>query len=82
MMELGTFRKSQKFIPSKKNQSDVIAEISSRKTQKITNPQKYTPPKISCHTVLKGLEKLPGPVVKLFSLYSDRHLSSRTNIKV
>ena len=40
MMELGTFRKSQKFIPSKKNQSDLIAEISSRKTQKITNPQK------------------------------------------
>ena len=40
MMELRTFRKSQKFIPSKKNQSDLIAEISSRKTQKIANPQK------------------------------------------
>ena len=40
MMELGTFRKSQKFIPSKKNQSDLITEISSHKTQKIANPQK------------------------------------------
>ena len=40
MMELGTLRKSQKFIPSKKNQSDLIAEISSHKTQKIANPQK------------------------------------------
>lgn len=40
MMELGTFRKSQKFIPSEKNQSDLIAEIISRKTQKIANPQK------------------------------------------
>ena len=36
---LGTFRKSQKLIPSKKNQFVQIAKISSRKTQKITNPQ-------------------------------------------
>jgi len=34
-----TFRKSQKLIPSKKNQSLPIAKISSRKTQKIANPQ-------------------------------------------
>ena len=40
MMELGTVRKSQKFIPSQKNQSDLIAENSSRKTQKIANLQK------------------------------------------
>ena len=40
MMELGTVRKSQKFIPSKKNQSDLIAENSSRKTPKIANLQK------------------------------------------
>ena len=30
----------QKLIPSKKNQSAQIAKISSRKTQKIANPQK------------------------------------------
>ena len=40
--------KPQQLIPSKKNQSLVIAKISSRKTQKIANPQK-----ISCHTVTK-----------------------------
>jgi len=34
-----TSRKSQKLIPSKKNQSFPIAKISSRKTQKIANPQ-------------------------------------------
>ena len=36
------FLKSQKLIPSKKNQQsvDLIAKISSRKTQKIANPQK------------------------------------------
>ena len=28
-----------------------MAKISSRKTQKVANPQKYTPAKISCHTV-------------------------------
>ena len=28
-----------------------IAKISSRKSQKIANPQKQTPAKISCHTV-------------------------------
>ena len=38
--------------------------------------------KILCHTVLKVLEKLLGPVVKPFCLYSDRHLSSPTNINV
>ena len=27
---------------------------SSRKTQKIANPQKYTPAKISCHTVYRA----------------------------
>ena len=37
---LGTFWKSQKLIPSKKNQSALIAKISSRKTQKIANSQK------------------------------------------
>ena len=37
---LDTFRKSQKLIPSKKNQSVLIANSSSRKTQKIANPQK------------------------------------------
>ena len=36
---LGTFRKSQKLIPSKKHQFVQIAKISSRKTQKIINPQ-------------------------------------------
>jgi len=30
----------KKFIPSKKNQPFPIAKISSRKTQKIANPQK------------------------------------------
>ena len=33
-----------KHHPSKKNQSVLIAKISSRKTQKITNPQKYKLP--------------------------------------
>ena len=32
--------KSQKLIPSKKNHSVLIVKISSRKTQKIANPQK------------------------------------------
>ena len=32
-------KKSQKLIPSKKNQSVLIAKISSPKTQKIANPQ-------------------------------------------
>ena len=31
----------KKIIPSKKNQSVLIAKISSRKTQKIANPQKF-----------------------------------------
>ena len=34
----------QRLIPSKKNQSVLIAKISSRKTHKITNPQKYKLP--------------------------------------
>ena len=34
MLVLGTFWKSAKWIPSKKNQSVLIAKISSRKTQK------------------------------------------------
>ena len=33
-----------KHHPSKKNQSVLIVKISSRKTQKITNPQKYKLP--------------------------------------
>ena len=46
---LGTFWKSQKLIPGKKNQSVLIAKISSRKTQKIANPQKLTPlPIVPC----------------------------------
>ena len=36
----GYFMKSQKLIPSKKNQSVLIAKISSHKTQKTANPQK------------------------------------------
>ena len=40
MQGTGYFLKSQKLIPSKKNQSVLIAKISSRKTQKIANPQK------------------------------------------
>ena len=40
MLGIGIFWKSQKFIPSKKNQSVLIAKNSSRKTQKIANPQK------------------------------------------
>jgi len=37
---IGTFWKSQKLIPSKKNNLSVIAKRSSRKTQKIAYPQK------------------------------------------
>ena len=40
MLGTGYFLKSQKLIPSKKNQSVLIAKISSCKTQKIANPQK------------------------------------------
>ena len=36
----GLFLKSQKLIPSKKNQSVLIAKISSHKKQKTANPQK------------------------------------------
>ena len=39
MLGTGYFLKSQKLIPGKKNQSVLIAKISSRKTQKIANPQ-------------------------------------------
>ena len=41
MLGTGYFLKSQKLIISKKNQSVLIAKISSRKTQKIVNPQKF-----------------------------------------
>ena len=54
MLATGYFLKSQKLIPSKKNQSVLIAKISSRKTQKIVSPQKQTPAKISFHTVSVG----------------------------
>ena len=56
MLGTGYFlnRKSQKLIPSKRNQSFLIAKICSRKTQKIANAQKQTPAKISCHTVSVG----------------------------
>ena len=54
MLGTGYFPKSQKLIPSNKNQSLLIAKISSRKTQKIANPQKLTPAKISFHTVSVG----------------------------
>ena len=40
MLGIGIFWKSQKLIPSRKNQSVVVAKISSRKTQKIAKPQK------------------------------------------
>ena len=40
MLGSGYFLKSQELIPSKKNQSVLIAKISSRKTHKIANPQK------------------------------------------
>ena len=39
------FWKSQKVISVKKNQAVLIAKISSRQTQKIANPLKYTPTK-------------------------------------
>ena len=45
---------SQKLIPSKKNQSVLIAKISFQKTQKIINPQK-----ILCHMVIQKLHE-PG----------------------
>ena len=41
MLGTGYFLKSQKLIPSKKNQYVLIAKISSHKTQKIANPQKF-----------------------------------------
>ena len=42
---LGTgFWKSQKLIPSKRNQSLLIATINTRKTQKIANLQKINSP--------------------------------------
>ena len=40
MLGTGYFLKSQKLIPNKKNQSVLIAKISSHKKQKIANPQK------------------------------------------
>ena len=46
-----TFWKSEKLIPSEKNQSVLIAKISSCKIQNMANLQKLTPAKISCHTV-------------------------------
>ena len=41
MLGTGYFLKSQKLIPSKKNQSVLIAKIGPRKKQKIANPQKF-----------------------------------------
>ena len=38
---MGSFWKSQKLIPSNKNQSVLITKIGSRKTQKIANLQKF-----------------------------------------
>ena len=61
MLGTGYFLKSQKSIPSKKNQSVLIAKISSRKTQKIANPQKKNPAKISFHTV--SVEKIIGRLI-------------------
>ena len=52
MLGTGYFLKSQKLIPRKKNQSVLIAKISSRKTLKIAKPQKETHAKNSFHTVL------------------------------
>ena len=46
-----TFWKSEKLIPSEKNQSVLIAKISSCKIQNMANLQKLTPANISCHTV-------------------------------
>ena len=60
MLGTGYFLKSQKLIPSKKNQSVLIAKISSHKTQKTANPQK-TPAKISFHTV--SVEKKIGRLI-------------------
>ena len=51
MLGAGSFLKIAQLIPSKKNQSVLIAKISSRKAQKIANSQKKNPAKISCHTV-------------------------------
>ena len=61
MLGTGYFLKIAKINSSKKKQSVLIAKISFRKTQKIANPQKYTPAKISCHTVSKlfPLTKIP-----------------------
>ena len=39
------------YFSASKNQSVLMEKINSHKTQKIANPQKKTPAKISCHTV-------------------------------
>ena len=57
MLGTGYFLKIVKINFLQKKQSVLIAKISSRKTQKIANPQKKTPAKISCHRVNENLKE-------------------------
>ena len=54
MMGTVYFMKSQKLVPSKKNQSALIAKISSCKHKKSPIPKNKLPQKISFHTVFVG----------------------------
>ena len=63
----GSFWKSQKLISSKKNQSVLIAKITSHKIHKIANLQKKNPKnlaKISCHTVKANISLIYGKANK------------------
>ena len=59
MLGTGYFLKIAK-INSQQNQSVLIGKISSRNTQKIANPQKKKPAKISSHTVV-----VYGPLLEI-----------------
>ena len=55
----GTFWKSQKVIPRKKDQSVLTAIVSSCKTRKIANPQKWTLARVVAHGSPCTLQSTP-----------------------
>ena len=68
---MGTFWKSQILIPSKKNQSVLIAKIRSRKTHKIANPKNKLPQtfrairKFRVHKILNEVIRDISPSIKI-----------------
>ena len=62
MLDTGYLLKIAKINSQQEKAICLIAKISSRNTQKITNLQKLTPAKISCHTVQLEDPQHPGEI--------------------